>query len=697
MNNTENREKVKIVCAIAILIFCEGFFFRSMLGNDLLFGDRGDGRLTNLLAEHWWRFFQGKEKFSELLMFYPVHGVSGYTDMLLGHGLIYSLLRMAGIDLYISYKATLIFMHSLGTVSMFYLMRKKLKTSCCWSLFGTIAFCHSDTFYRHVGHTQLMAVSMLPVLLILFIGLIQNFKIRRKRNVYAYLSMLWFALLTYTAWYVAFFAGMFIFVFLVIWFIRWKRMQLYILPMIKNVVFTMGYELLGYMIFFIVIYIPFIYVYLPILQSSSGYSYSDVSIFLPEVIDLINVTDRNFMMGWFMRFLKLDVRGYSGEVTEGYSCVLLLLFFYMYFISKKNRREKSKNGSMTQNRLMLVVEDVFLTVLICQVLIIRLGSNGVSLWAFVYYLFPIARSIRAVARFLLWLSFPMAVITAYCADRYFRTWFRKVNLSVVFVMFIFISNINTGSPMGGWFAGEEMAFIETVSTPPEDAESFYIIDSEKKGDVAYIYQMDAFEIATYYSLKTINGYSGQSPDGWDGIWDVCADAYEGMVHEWVRMYDLKNVYAYDRAANTWISFEDRMAICMDEVFLPVENKFSISSGLKDFNRGEFVWTAPNFKTIIKNAKIQKDGLVIKLSAALGYYRAQNPELEPYIRLYIDGRYIRDIPVNEGYAEYLIPMQDHSSDVYEIELKTNCYFNPEYIGINDDKRNLSVALYYIGNY
>ena len=53
-------------------------------------------------------------------------------------------------------------------------------------------------------------------------------------------------------------------------------------------------------------------------------------------------------------------------------------------------------------------------------------------------------------------------------------------------------------------------------------------------------------------------------------------------------------------------------------------------------------------------------------------------------------------MKEGFAEYVIPMQDHDRDEYKVELKTNCYFNPKNIGINEDTRNLSMALYYIGS-
>lgn len=696
MGKTLRTEKVKIFCAFVVLIFCECIFFRNVLWQDSLIADRADGRLTNLLAEHWWRFFQGKEAFSELLMFYPAKGVLGYTDMLLGHGLIYAVFRMTGMNMFASYKFTLIFMHGMGTLAMFYLLRKKLKVSYIWSTFGTIAFCCSDTLSKHLIHTQLMAVCMLPVLMILFISFIQNLELRKNRNVFAYLLISWLALLTYTAWYVAFFTGLFGMIFFILSFISFKKAHLELMDIIKKWIAVIRYDLIGYIIFLIVIFVPFIYVYLPVFQTSSGYSYSDVSIYLPEIIDLVHVSDHNYMMGWLMKILKLDNRGYSGELAEGFSCVLLSLFFIMFFVWRNNRQKQNLNESMTQKRYFLVVKNIFITIMLCLVLIIRLGSNGVSLWAFVYYLIPAAKSIRAVARFLLWLSFPMAVVTSYCADQYLSIQSKGRAVSVVLTALVFASNVNASGVFSMWSAGEEFSFINGVSSPPENAESFYIIDSQKEGDAAYIYQLDAFEIATYYSLKTINGYSGQFPNGWDGIWDVCSNNYESMVYEWIDTNKLANVFSYDRAKNTWMSYEERKALCMDPFFWPFKNKFSISSGLEDSGQGEYAWTSQNFKTIIKNTKIREDGLLIKLSTELGNYMLQNPELEPYIKLYVDDEYVQDLSVKDGYAGYMIPMQDHVGDEYKIELKTNCYFNPKDVGINGDTRNLSIALYYIGN-
>ena len=85
-----------------------------------------------------------------------------------------------------------------------------------------------------------------------------------------------------------------------------------------------------------------------------------------------------------------------------------------------------------------------------------------------------------------------------------------------------------------------------------------------------------------------------------------------------------------------------------------------------------------------------------MNLTLGNYLAQNAELEPELFICIDGELVVEVEVVEGYVELLIPVSNHESDIYDVEIKTNCYFNPQNIGINDDTRDLSIALYYIGS-
>jgi hypothetical protein len=415
---------------------------------------------------------------------------------------------------------------------------------------------------------------------------------------------------------------------------------------------------------------------------------------LPEVADLVNVSESNLLQGWLVRIMGLSSRGYSGEVTEGFSIVLLILFAALFIVTLKRRSLRTDEKVFAD----IIPNVTFVTVIICLALIIRLSSNGVSLWWFVYTLLPVTRSMRAVARFMLWLSFPMAVITAYSANRYIGSDIsvRTKIISGFAVVLIFVSNINTAGVPRGWNAPDEYAFISSVTPPPEDAESFYIIDSAETEDPWYIYQLDAFEIATWYSIKTINGYSGQMPSDWEGNRDVCSEGYESSVFTWIKNHDLQNVYAYDRATNQWISYQDWTASCVNDVFCPLENKFSLTTGLQDWTQGNFAWTGQEFETRIDNAQIKNTGLVIKMQMRLSNYMAQNPELSPYIRIYVDNELVQEVDATDEYVEINIPMTEHIGDVYDIQVKTNCYFNPKDLGQSSDDRNLSIAMYYVGN-
>lgn len=80
----------KLFLPIVILILYEIFFLRNIIASDLMVGDRGDGRLCMLIAEHWYQFFSGNESFAQLNMFYPAENTIAYSDMLLGYGIVQS-------------------------------------------------------------------------------------------------------------------------------------------------------------------------------------------------------------------------------------------------------------------------------------------------------------------------------------------------------------------------------------------------------------------------------------------------------------------------------------------------------------------------------------------------------------------------------------------------------------------------------
>jgi len=540
----KRKELVINTTIVIILVVCECFFLRNIIfsSNGALIGDRGDARLAMLTTEHWWNFFCGKEGFFEIAMYYPSKAVMGFTDLFLGFGLIHSLFRLFGIDMLLSYQLTLITIHFIGTLSMFYLLKKKIKCNNLWSLFGTISFSFSSSYLLHLNHNQIDAFAFMPLILIFVYGFIENFENRKKRNIYAYISITLFVLLAYTSWYMACFTGLFVLIGLIVFVIKSPKQKL------KNnivILFKNNYkDFILYLVFTIILFIPFIYIYLLALLENGGYGYAEATGSMVRVYEIINAPLDNLLMGWIHKVFP-NYFSENYELIEGFSVVLLLLFVISMITNIKNKKEND-----TYERT--ISSTIYITIIICVLLTVRV--RGYTFWYFVYHFIPVMKGIRVVPRFLLYLSFPMALITSYVSNKYIVFKDKKYNVCFVIIMTIlaFISNINLDGVPSRWNIQDEEKFINGVSAPPENAEVFFLVNTTKEGYENYEYQLDAFEIADKFSIKTLNGYSGQSPVENRQIGWVFSDEYNNNVITLIAKYNMKNVYAYDYVNNVWI-------------------------------------------------------------------------------------------------------------------------------------------------
>ena len=72
---------ITLAVSLLVIVLLEYKFFANVMFNGVLIGDEGDARLNNLLVEHWFRAFGGKEKFSIVNIFYPITNTLAYTDI----------------------------------------------------------------------------------------------------------------------------------------------------------------------------------------------------------------------------------------------------------------------------------------------------------------------------------------------------------------------------------------------------------------------------------------------------------------------------------------------------------------------------------------------------------------------------------------------------------------------------------------
>ena len=545
---TEERKQISVkdLIAVAIIIAAEIFFFRKIIFSEKMLGDLGDGRFVPLITDHWWKFFTGREAFGRIPIFYPYENALGYSDFHFGYGIVYSILRIFGMELYAAFKWCIIIIHAAGSIVMYYLLRKRFCTDAVWALTGTAAFSYCPALTGISNHPQLFAAAMLPELLLFATGFIQGFESRKKRNIYGYLTVTWFVLLTYTSWYMACFTGIFMFIGIIVWLILLGRRDNKTWKMIKGWFKTMGPDVLGWLAALVILFIPFLSVYIPVLKEGSFYGFDPT--YLPMPVHLLNVGNDNLMMGWFVKLIKAGENVPSNEFTEGFSVAMIACFIaaaVIIFKKKKRKRDISD----------VIPKTVVITVAVCILLILKWNEKGDSLWSMVYDVLIPARAIHAVVRFLLWLTFPISVVIATKLSDAPLFAHKKAGMaaSVAVLVIIFLFTLDKNGLICHFERTERTAFMDAVAAPPEDMTAFFVTDSAASGKAEYIYQLDAYEIASKYDLKTLNGYSGHFPSGW-GVWNVCGEDYLAYAANWAETYGLTGIYVYDEAANAWYPF-----------------------------------------------------------------------------------------------------------------------------------------------
>lgn len=527
--------------AIIVLITLEILFFRNIILNSNLFGDCGDGRLTMLLTEHWFRFFTGKEKFADLAMFYPYKGTLGLSDMFLGFGIPHSFFRFLGFDMHTSFKIVFILVHLFGSFSMYYLLRRKLKTNITWSLFGVIAFLQSTTYANQAaGHPQLNCFAILPFLSIFFVNIIQNFSNRKTRNRNCYIFIFTYIMIIYTAWYVAFFTAVFFLILLTVFLCKEKALKKNLFKKTQFVLSTLSFDLIKFTLFTLILFIPFILVYIPILRESGGYTWDGTFSYIPEIADILNVGKDNLLLGNLIS--KLGIAEY-GTLDEGISFILFILFIRALCVfAKKNR----------SNARIYIMHAITLSCVIGFFFVIKLRTPGVSLWYFIWRFIPGGKSIRTAERFLFFLSFPISISVSVYGDCWQKECKSRFSAIISFIMlpFLLLTQIRAGGVLSKWNSDEQKVFLASIPSPPSECKAFFVTDSRKSSNSPTVYMMDAYEIATHKNVPTMNGYSGSTPAEWN-LFDISHENYPLAVDYIVMKKQLKGIYGFDLATKTW--------------------------------------------------------------------------------------------------------------------------------------------------
>ncbi|GEM_PF-1353623 len=537
------------------------YYFRSVwaTGFDRLIGDVGDGLLIAALTEHWHRVFLGLESWRDPNWFYPVTGTLGYSDAFFGYGVVHTAIRFLGLDPLSAMQVALILFYLAGFAGAYFLLRRFAGLPALWASLGALLYSSGHWLYLAGAHShlQLLSAWFLPWMLILFERWRCSIQWHEPaRWAWGPALVVAFGVLYYTAFYIAWFLTLFLAVACAFWIIRLTRS-------VKNPI-AAGVQwvkrelphLATLLAVAIVVLTPFIVTYLPALHESRGHPYSVTHGKLPQIRDFINVGPDNLVWGFLNRVVPFQRPEWYHELYYGYPLGLLILFLSGYAVSWVRRRDRSESGRPVHIAGLFEPQSVLWlggSVLLCWLLMVKIFDF--SLWRVIYELLPGGTAMRVVPRMQIILALPVIAVALHAL--------RHALLSV--------SNRNRGLAQvlaigaAGWLMveqinGQENArirvsefnnLVRSVDSPPGDLDAFYVASEGMHNDSSWYVQVAAMHIAQHWDLKTLNGYSGLLPSGWN-LFDIQDLAYPQHVQDWRRKHDLNaGIYALNLTDGTW--------------------------------------------------------------------------------------------------------------------------------------------------
>jgi len=556
MSSTQNRTAIPFTGLLVLLgaiALIEWFFFQGVLLDfDKLIGDAGDARFNNLVLEHWFKVFQGREAFFDLPIFYPVKGTLGYSDTLLLLSLPYALFRFFGCDLLVANKLTLILVHLVGSLGMVWLQVRFLRIEWPFAVIGLVLFSMGNAYFATGAHTQLYLVSLLPLLTALVLLFWENRHQNFGHMAPAFLGAIGLFFLTLiSSYYVGYFSALFGFVVLVVqaWHhrrelkIAWSRTRDYLftnrLMVVLGALVALG---LGSL---------FLAIYLPTLMEFGRRGLDEVRWMLPRWFDFFALPDKNLLWGDLQSKLVpfIRTRPYSGELYFGFPPITAVTLLMTVIVLWRKRPRAGTLKGTAEDRGHRLSFALFLAVVCSMLLFVKV--DGTSLWYAVSYLVPGAGGIRAVSRFSLILLFPVAIVVAFEAQKLIpRQWKTrsKVAVALTLSLLLAVDNYSRDGVSSRWSRSAELAKIQQVPLPPKEAKAFYL---RPTGTLLWVYpQLDGWMLAESFGLPTANGYSGQFPGAWieygvnDGVRPTA-------IRRWADRWNQDKLFLYDPEVKGW--------------------------------------------------------------------------------------------------------------------------------------------------
>lgn len=513
--------------------------FRTQIlnGFTLLSGDfTYDTIIHTSILEHWFNFFKGNQKWSEVGYFYPYKNTIANTDAYFLIGIIYSLFRILNIDPFLSTEFSNIILKAIGFIGAF-LISKKFVNKFWPSLLVAVLFTLNNASTIHIYRVQLNSVAFVPFIGILLYNIFNAIKRGQKNAIFINLFFLGLLLgsLAMTSFYITFF----VIIFLLILFILFTISNFKTLINFLRV--NSRYIIYGFITIFI-FFTPFIYVFLPKSFETGTKPYPYWA--LIDIPGLVQMGNSNLIWGnWYTKNLNklipsYEVEYYSEYYNMGFSPLVLLILCISLFWLYKNREVYSFKFF-----LIIAFASIISLFLIVEI-------NNFSLWSIVYKFFFGAKALTVVSVFTIVLALPILIVISFFLSKSKRNFFTV--FLIPFLLIILELNISVYKLN----RIEELRKYQGFKSPNIKCNSFFVGGWEGQEvfgnywewiNNQYAHNVSAMYISQKLNIPTINGMASFIPKTYNLVgpngsaFSPHSQEYLNRVKKYIKQNKLKNV------------------------------------------------------------------------------------------------------------------------------------------------------------
>jgi hypothetical protein len=433
----------------------------------------------------------------------------------------------------------LIFLSSISYYYFIRFLRFGFDTPWIIAITGSFIFTFNNSLFVASNHPQLLLYLFTPFILY-YLAIILRSKYYKFKTL-IFLLGVFFGLIIISAFYIGFFMliTFFIFIiFLTIILVITKQFNNLKINQIKLLLlFTTGASMI----------LPlFLSVYLPVLFEGKTRSIELVTSYSIKPHELFNLGKTNYLWGSSIeKFLSPHVRLNDGEYSMAptWGIILFSLIFLITLLTNVMRLTFKQKISLS-----LILTGFILWIAPAQ-------FNRFFLWEFLF-LIPGADAIRAIGRIHIFATGALIIGLSIAASELLLKKGNLVKFAYTLIpvlAFLSIEQLNR-LPQQNNFLDRQIK-LNSLALPPIECDSFIILAPLDSTEPSWTTQMDAVVLSQVFKLPTWNGYTGNTPEGWN-LMNVTGSEYLANAKSWKEINKITNGCGFNLEKNTWIESND---------------------------------------------------------------------------------------------------------------------------------------------